>query len=111
MMHPTPRWNRTLLGSVVTVFWAILPAGPASAQRTAGTEPQRMTLEQAVARGRASSENVAMARAGAQRARAEVRQAKSGGLPQLGLAFGYTRTLESEYSNVVLGDSTGPISL
>jgi len=106
-MESTRRFDRTLLGSVAGILWAISP-GAAGAQ-TATADSQQISLEQAVARAKVSSEAVAMARAGAQRAVAEVRQARSGGLPQLGLALGYTRTLESEYSGV-LADSASPLS-
>jgi outer membrane protein TolC len=107
MMHTTPRWTRLLLGSVAGILCVTQPAR-AAAQSAAPV--QQVSLEDAVARAKTSSEAVTMARAGAQRARAEVRQAKSGGLPQLSMALGYTRTLESEFSNVVATDSAGPLS-
>lgn len=57
----------------------------------------RLTLADAVARGQAGSEQVAMAEAGVQRARGDRYQSRSNFLPKLSTTIGYTRTLESEY--------------
>jgi outer membrane protein TolC len=106
-MHVNPLWNRKLPGSLAAILMlSSLEAGTMAAQ-TVKPSSQQVSLEQAIARAKTTSESVTMARAGAQRARAEVQQARSSGLPQLALGLGYTRTLESEFSNVLAGDSLG----
>jgi outer membrane protein TolC len=60
--------------------------------------PRPLSLDEAMKIAERQSENVQIARAGVDRARGQVMQAKSQYLPQLNGSLQYTRTLQSQFS-------------
>ena len=72
----------------------VRPARDTSA--TAGT-PRPLSLDEAMKIAERQSENLQIARAGVDRARGQVMQAKSAYLPQLSGSAQYTRTLQSQF--------------
>lgn len=66
-----------------------------------------LSLEEAIALAGASSEEVAVARAGVSRAEGEQVRARADLFPQLSGTASYDRTLATEFSDI-FGDSTGP---
>jgi outer membrane protein len=81
----------------------VRPARDTSA--TAGT-PRPLSLDEAMKIAERQSENLQIARAGVDRARGQVMQAKSQYLPQLSGSLQYTRTLQSQFD--VLRDTPQP---
>lgn len=79
---------------------ALAWAGPAVAQEVVVAAPRALSLEEALELAEATSEPVAMARAGILRAEGEKLRARSQYLPQIFGSVGYTRTLASEFSAV-----------
>jgi outer membrane protein len=104
-------WWRAFLGTIScrsrTVRslapWAVtaacLAGAPAAAQ-PADVLP--LTLEDAVARALATSEEVDAARARQALAEGQITQVRAGALPQLRANLGYTRTLASIFDNITL---------
>lgn len=68
-----------------------------------GAPARRLTLEDAFAIVARRSHAVAAARAEAERARAEVRAARSGYFPQINASGSYVRTIESEFEAIFSG--------
>ena len=81
----------------------VRPARDTSA--TVGT-PRPLSLDEAIKIAERQSENLQIARAGVDRARGQVMQAKSQYLPQLSGSLQYTRTLQSQFD--VLSDTPQP---
>lgn len=71
-------------------------ASGASAQAPA-TDTLALSLDQALARATERSEEVRLARTQVDVARAQVREAWAGALPQINANLGYTRTFESQF--------------
>lgn len=70
-------------------------------------EPARLTLEEALRRAQAASEDVAVAEAGVDGARGDATSARSGLLPQLSASAAYQHTFVSEYDALFEGMDTG----
>jgi len=66
--------------------------------RNAPNVPRALSLEDALRIAERESENVQIARAGVERARGQLMQARSQYLPQLSGSLQYTRTLKSQFS-------------
>lgn len=81
---------------------------PLGVRPAAGQAPvvRSLSLEQALARGEATSERTGIARAGVLRARGQLKQAQSEFFPQLASSASYTRTLASQFSRAVDEDSS-----
>ncbi len=75
-----------------------VPGPTGSAQQPGAAQPLQISLAQAVRVAVAKSEAVGIARAGIMRARGQVAEARAAFFPQLSLAGGYTRTLQTQYS-------------
>ena len=73
------------------------PARPARDTSAAPGEPRPLSLDEAIKIAERQSENLQIARAGVDRARGQVLQAKSAYLPQLSGSLQYTRTLQSQF--------------
>ncbi|HSP35805.1 MAG TPA: TolC family protein [Thermoanaerobaculia bacterium] len=78
------------------VFAAIAIA-PVFANAQTGRD---LTLDEAIALARRTSENVAIARAGVERAAANVQRTESQRLPQINGSFSYQRTLASQFQGL-----------
>ena len=65
-----------------------------------------LSLEEALRSGQAASERTGIARAGVQRARGQLKQARSEFFPQLTGSASYTRTLASQFSRAVEEDTS-----
>lgn len=65
-----------------------------------------LSLEEALAQGKETSERTGIARAGVRRARGQLKQARSEFFPQLTGSASYTRTLASQFSRAVNEDSS-----
>jgi outer membrane protein len=91
------------LMAAVAVF-AVAP--PLAAQVPADTA--RLTLQEAVARAVATSEEVEMARAQRSLAGAQITQARAGAFPQVTGGVVYNRTLASIFDNIQLGPPPEP---
>src|SRR2546423_5611774 len=78
-----------------------------------GTVPRALALDEAVRIAEAQSEAIRIARAGVDRAHGQQWQARSQLLPQSTGSLAYTRTLESQFSNIGGGpavDTTKPVA-
>ena len=85
----------------IPMLMVIAPAARAQAPAT-----RSLSLEEALRMGRAASERTGIARAGVERARGQLKQARSEFFPQLNGSASYTRTLASQFSRAVDDDST-----
>jgi outer membrane protein TolC len=74
---------------------------PAAAQRP---DTVQLTLQQAVTRALATSEDVETARQQRAQAAAQITQARAGALPQISGAVVYNRTLASIFDNIQFGE-------
>ncbi len=81
------------------------PSGPQPA--TSSFSGGRLSLEDAIAIATATSEEVAVARAGVSRAEGEQVRARADLLPQLSSSASYDRTLATEFSDI-FGENAGP---
>ncbi|MCA1733195.1 MAG: TolC family protein [Acidobacteria bacterium] len=72
-------------------------------------EPRRLSLEEALALARGTSEGVAVARAGADRADANVDRTESQRKPQLSGSASYQRTLASQFDGVGGGGGSAEV--
>jgi outer membrane protein TolC len=82
------------------------PSAQGSPAQAQPSEPRVITLDDALALAEEKSEQVAIARAGINRAQGGEMRAKSETLPQVSLAGSYDRALASEFSDIF--DVTGP---
>jgi outer membrane protein len=82
-----------------------LAAGPAAGQATQDT--LRLTLDAAVARALATSEEVQTARAQRALAESQVVQARAGAYPQVAASAAYNRTLASIFDGISFGPPPG----
>jgi hypothetical protein len=82
-----------------------LAAGPAAGQATQDT--LRLTLDGAVARALATSEEVQTARAQRALAESQVVQARAGAYPQVAASAAYNRTLASIFDGISFGPPPG----
>ena len=85
------RWKRRVATALLTVF--LVPVASAYAQRT-------LTLDEALAIAERSSEQIAIAQAGVDRAASNELRAKSDLLPQVNVSGSYDRTFKSEFADV-----------
>lgn len=85
---------------------ALLAAAPLAAQTPRDTVP--LTLQEAVTRALATSEEVQTARAQRSLADAQIMQARSGAFPQISGGVVYNRTLASIFDNIQLGPPPDP---
>lgn len=92
-----PQWRRTLRVLLIAgVAFAGIPRG-AVAQAVA---PRPLTLVEAIERVTGVSESVALARAGAQRARGQLGQARSALLPQVNTSLNWQKQLQNQFAAV-----------
>lgn len=90
------RTRACALGLLLTV---VAPALAAAQQPDEPPPPRRvMTLDEAIILAARSSDQLRIARAGVSRAGGQVRQARSGYLPQLNSNLQYARALKSQFS-------------
>jgi outer membrane protein TolC len=87
---------------LLPVLLLCLVAGTARAQAPA---TRSLSLPEALTLGKAASERTGIARAGVERARGQLKQARSELFPQLTGTASYTRTLASQFSKAVNADS------
>jgi outer membrane protein len=73
----------------------------------AGAQPRSLTLAEAMRLADRASEDVAVARAGVERAHAEEDRARSELLPQLSGSASYERTIRSEFQGISFGGMDG----
>ncbi len=105
--------TRPTLALAALVLAAPLAAQQDTLQARLGA-PGALSLTDALARAEATSEALGIAKAGVQRARGQLRQARSGLYPQLTGSASYQRVLKTQFSSFVSasGDSartpTGP---
>jgi outer membrane protein TolC len=76
------------------------------AEPAAGDAP--LSLERAIELAEARSEQLAIARAGVQRAQGEIARARSGLFPQLDASASYDRTLATEFEGIFGGEAGPP---
>jgi len=95
----------------VVLLAPLVPAGLAAQEppAEAGAARIQLSLQDALSRALEQSEEVRLAKAQVDAARAQARSARSAALPQVNAQFGYTRTLRSVFQNV--GGFTLPDSL
>jgi len=95
----------------VVLLAPLVPAGLAAQEppAEAGAARIQLSLQDALSRALEQSEEVRLAKAQVDAARAQARRARSAALPQVNAQFGYTRTLRSVFQNV--GGFTLPDSL
>lgn len=82
-------------------------AAPLPASSALAPDSLRLSLPECVALALARGEEMQMAAADAATARAAYQQARAQALPQLNLSAGYTRTLDSVFSDATGGDFGG----
>jgi outer membrane protein TolC len=92
-------------GWIVAALWASLVAPLAAQDPEAGAprgapsgDTLALTLEDAVRRASESSEEVRLARSQVELAGTQVKNVRSGALPQINGSFGFTRTFASQFS-------------
>src|SRR5690606_4611534 len=91
---------RRLLAAVLLA--PLVPAGLSAQepQAQAAAARTRLSVQDALARALEQSEEVRLAQARVDEARAQARSTRSAALPQVNAQFGYTRTLRSVFQNV-----------
>jgi outer membrane protein len=92
---------------ILTAAAALLLAAPLGAQ-VAPADTARLTLQEAVSRALATSEEVQAARAQRSLAEAQITQARAGAFPQVSGGVVYNRTLASIFDNLALGPPADP---
>lgn len=98
------RSRRSPLGwGAAALMTLTLFAAPLAAQ--GGAAPRPLSLQDALRLGAASSEQVAISRAGITRSRADVIRAQAARLPQLNGTASYSRTLASQFAGLSGGSS------
>ncbi len=104
---------KLLTTSLVAAFAALVASRAPAQQATAGATV-RLSLDDALRLAQGQSPNIDVARAGVTRATGQHYQARSQLFPQLNSTAGYTRTLKSQFSNLVattpVDTSSGPRS-
>jgi outer membrane protein TolC len=85
----------------IALFVLLSPAAHAQAPGT-----RSLSLQEALSTGQAASERTGIARAGVDRARGQLKQARSEFFPQLNGTASYTRTLASQFSRAVEADTS-----
>src|SRR5688572_32519101 len=82
----------------------VVGAGRASAQGAVATpDTVELSLEEAERRATEDSEEIRLARASVELARAQVTEVRAQALPQLNANLGYTRTLASVFQQAEIG--------
>jgi outer membrane protein TolC len=71
-----------------------------SAQTTPTTTPRTLSLSEALALAKGTSENIALARAGEQRARGQVGQRRSALLPQVNTSLNWQKQLQNQFAAI-----------
>ncbi|MFL5578832.1 MAG: TolC family protein, partial [Gemmatimonadaceae bacterium] len=108
---PERSWRRAVRRATGLVLFAA--AAPLGAQQpTPVASARSVSLEDAVRMAQERSEEVAIARAGATRARGQWYQARSQYLPQLNASVAYLKTLKSQFSALASGggpDTAAPL--
>ena len=89
------RANRVAL-SAMAIGLVICGAAPLAAQSTPPVRP--LSLAEALTIARGASENVELAKAGAQRARGQQLSARSAMLPQVGTTLSWQKQLQNQFS-------------
>jgi outer membrane protein TolC len=84
------------------------PQVPPAAPVPATAPARRLSLDDALLLAEGGSEQVAAAEAGVRRADGQISLARSGLYPQLNSAFGYQRTLQTQFDGIFDADSTAP---
>jgi len=101
-------WRTHLLLASAAVLLAVRPE-PLVAQ--SGASPRPLTLTQALELATGTSEAIAVARAGEQRARGQVAQARSALLPQVNTSLNWQKQLQNQFAAVARrfgsGNGTG----
>ncbi len=103
MKHSAPAALRRLVLGLCLVG-ALGAPGPARAAGLAGTDTLRLSLPECVAMALDRGEEMQLAAADYATAQAAYQQARAQALPQLNLSAGYTRTLDSVFSDATGGD-------
>src|SRR3954471_24956976 len=98
------RTRACALGLLLTV---VAPTLVAAQQSDEPPPPRRaLTLDEAIRLAAKESEQLQIARAGVRRAGGQLRQARSGYLPQLNSNLQYGRALRSQFSALASGNTT-----
>jgi outer membrane protein len=97
------RWARAAL--LAPLVLALLVRS-APAQAAAVTQPQAISLEQAIQLAEQQSEAIGIARSGVTRAQGDVYRAHSQYLPQINGSLAYTRTLKSQFQGLSFGSDS-----
>jgi outer membrane protein TolC len=98
--------TRRLMGACLIAATAVVPAA-APAQ---GAGPRALSLADALRIAVGVSNTVRAAQAGVDRARGQHYQARAQYFPQLTAAFGYQRTLQSQFEEILKRDNSGSSS-
>ncbi len=97
------------LALVATLASALLaPRDDARAQQSVAGAPRALSLDDALRIADLQGSDIAVARAGVQRANGQQVQARSQLLPQIYGSANYTRTLKSQYSGIGATTDSGP---
>jgi outer membrane protein TolC len=102
-MKPTPRAQRTR-GALSLL---LLLATPVSAQAQQPPAPRSISLAEALKLAASTSEQVAIAKAGEQRARGQLGQARAARLPQINTVLNWQKTLENQFAAISKRASSG----
>jgi len=94
---------RRVVSSAVALVLAVTSLPSPAAAQIAPADTVRLSISEAVARARASNEDVLTAREQRELARAQITQARAGALPQVSGGVVYNRTLASIFDNISLG--------
>ncbi|MEO8909060.1 MAG: TolC family protein [Gemmatimonadaceae bacterium] len=98
---------KTLFTLAAFALPAVTRAQTLTIGQTTATQPQLLTLDEAVRAAESRSEAIRIARAGVERAQGQQYQARSQRLPQINGSASYTRTLASQFSSA--GGSVPPV--
>ena len=82
------------------VFGPALLQAQQPATTTSTAQPLALSLDEALRRATGTSEAVAIARSGEQRARGQLGQAKSALMPQLGTTVNWQKQLQNQFASI-----------
>lgn len=92
------RARRVALASLA--IGLVLAAPPLAAQRTPDSVPRALSLADALRLARGTSENLELAKAGAQRARGQQAQARAAMLPQVSTTLNWQKQLQNQFAAI-----------
>src|SRR6478672_5681662 len=107
IVHRTRRQTHRARACALGLLLAVVAPALASAQQPDEPPPPRraLTLDEAIRLAAKESEQLQIARAGVSRASGQLRQARSGYLPQLNSNLQYARALRSQFSALASGNT------